>query len=74
MIKKELKNLVVQLRSILDTNSIYESDNINSYIYTIADDANLLVMQGYPTEEVVSNSIAMFKEYLSEDYDLIEGE
>lgn len=74
MIKKELKNLVVQLRSILDTNSIYESDSINSYIYTIADDANLLVMQGYPVDEVVSNSIAMFKEYLSEDYDLIEGE
>lgn len=72
MIKKELKNLVVQLRNILDVNNIYESDNINSYIYTIADDANLLVMQGYPVNEVVSNSIKLFKEYLSEDYDLEE--
>ena len=67
-----IKDLITELRNILDTNSIHESDNINSYIYTLADDANLLVMQGYPINEVISNSIDMFKEYLSEDYDLLK--
>jgi hypothetical protein len=72
MIKKELKNLVVELRKILDTNSIHESAWIKSYMHMLDDDANLLVMQGYPVEEVILNSIDMFKEYLIEDYDLIK--
>jgi hypothetical protein len=63
----KVSDLIAELRKILEDNDIDESDNINSYIYTIADDANLLIMQGYPANEVINNSIKLFNEYLSED-------
>jgi len=68
----KVSDLLIELRKVLDDNEIYESDNINSYIYTIADDANLLIMQGYPASEVINNSIKLFKEYLSEDYEEVK--
>jgi hypothetical protein len=68
----KVSDLLIELRKILDDNEIDESDNINSYIYTIADDANLLIMQGYPASEVINNSIKLFKKYLSEDYEEVK--
>jgi|LakMenEpi03Aug12_release.lakeMendotaPanAssembly.Ray.scaffolds.fasta_scaffold00993_11 hypothetical protein len=68
----KVSDLLIELRKVLDDNEIYESDNINSYLYTIADDANLLIMQGYPASEVIIKSIDRFKEYLSEDYEEVK--
>jgi hypothetical protein len=68
----KVSDLLIEMRKILSDNDIDESDDINSYIYTIADDANLLLMQGYTVNEVIRDSIKLFREYLSEDYDLKE--
>lgn len=68
----KVSDLLIELRKVLEDNEIYESDSINSYLYTIADDANLLIMQGYPASEVINNSIKLFKKYLSEDYEEVK--
>jgi hypothetical protein len=68
----KVSDLLIELRKVLEDNDIDESDNINSYLYTIADDANLSIMQGYPASEVITKSIDRFKEYLSEDYEEVK--